>query len=188
MNQLQELETATETFRRRLDAVADGGWDAASPCAGWTVLDVVQHVCWGSRMAALVLGGASREEAVALPNVDMGDGPVAAYVRTAEEQLAAFRQPGALDRVVQHPVMDMPGSMLRMFRVGDLTTHAWDVARATGGDEELPAALVESLWAQLEPIGPLLAASGMFGEGPSGDLGDGAPLQARLLDLTGRRP
>jgi uncharacterized protein (TIGR03086 family) len=188
MDQLQELETATEAFGRRLRAAPDDGWDAVTPCDGWTARDLVQHVCWGSRMSALVLGGATRDEAVAVPAADLGDDLVGAYQRPADEQLAAFRQPGALDRVVQHPVMDMPGSMLRVLRVAELTLHAWDLARATGGDEELPPALVGSLWGQLEPIGPLLAGSGMYGEGPSGSLGDGAPLQARLLDLSGRRP
>jgi hypothetical protein len=29
---------------------------------------------------------------------------------------------------------------------------------------------------------------GVFGEGPSGNVPETAPLQTRLLDLTGRRP
>jgi hypothetical protein len=34
----------------------------------------------------------------------------------------------------------------------------------------------------------MIPATGVFGSGPSGTLGPDAPLQDRLLDLSGRRP
>jgi hypothetical protein len=33
-----------------------------------------------------------------------------------------------------------------------------------------------------------IGKSGFFGSGPSGAVGEDAPLQTRLLDLSGRRP
>ena len=82
---------------------------------------------------------------------------------------------------------DFPGAMRLTFRVGDLTTNTWDLARATGGDEQLHPELVELVWASLEPIRDSIALSGVFGEGPSGTVPDDAPLQDRLIDLLGRR-
>jgi hypothetical protein len=37
-------------------------------------------------------------------------------------------------------------------------------------------------------MAPIIGQIGIFGEGPSGTVGEDAPLQERLLDLTGRRP
>ena len=69
--------------------------------------------------------------------------------------------------------------------------EGWDVrdlARAIGADEALDVGLVEQVWAGLIPMAPVIARSGVFGDGPSGLVGDDAALQARLLDLSGRRP
>ena len=44
------------------------------------------------------------------------------------------------------------------------------------------------VWTQLAPMTPFIAQTGVFGAGPSGEVGQDAPLQVRLLDLTGRRP
>ena len=84
--------------------------------------------------------------------------------------------------------MDMPGAQLLGFRIGGLTLHAWDLARAVGGEETLDADLVEAVWAQLSPMTPFIEQTGVFGAGPSGDVGEDTPLQLRLLDLSGRRP
>ena len=37
-------------------------------------------------------------------------------------------------------------------------------------------------------MAPFIAEIGVFGSGPSGTVAEDAPLQQRLLDLTGRRP
>jgi len=47
----------------------------------------------------------------------------------------AFGASDATERIVHHPAMDMPGAQLLGFRIGGLTLHAWDLARASGGDE-----------------------------------------------------
>jgi hypothetical protein len=93
-----------------------------------------------------------------------------------------------MDRVTEHPAGDFPVPLLLGFRIGDWTVHAWDLARAIGADETLPEDLVAHVWEGIEPLGPILSASGRFGEGASGGVGEQAPLQTRLLDATGRRP
>ncbi len=101
---------------------------------------------------------------------------------------AAFAQEGAMDRIVAHPAMDMPGSMLLSFRIGEYALHGWDLARAVGADDTIEPDVVEALSEIFTPMAGMMAASGMFGEGPSGSVPDDAPLQTKVLDLSGRRP
>ncbi|MFV0315722.1 MAG: TIGR03086 family metal-binding protein, partial [Microthrixaceae bacterium] len=133
--------------------------------------------------------GAHRSEALGyLSGLPLGDDPLATFRANADEQIAAFSGPGAMERIVEHPMGDLPGSKVIQFRIGDLTLHTWDLARAIGGDEELPQPLVAAVWAEMEPLRDNIAMLGLFGEGPSGEVPDDAPLQTRLLDLVGRRP
>ena len=140
-------------------------------------------------MSVLLLHGASADEAMTGLDVDLlGINASAAFSTAASAEYAAFEEVGAMERVVHHPAMDMPGAQLLEFRIGGLTLHAWDLARATGDDETLDTALVQAVWTQLSPMAPFIAQTGVFGIGPSGDVGEDAPLQRRLLDLSGRRP
>ena len=140
-------------------------------------------------MAALLVDGGTRAEAEALfVDATLPDDVMAEFEAGADAQAAAFAAPGAMDRITEHPAGDFPVPLLLGFRIGDWTVHAWDLARAIGADETLPEELVAHVWEGIEPLGPILAASGRFGDGASGAIGEQAPLQTRLLDATGRRP
>lgn len=151
---------------------------------------LAQHVVGANRMTVKLLAGAPADEAVMAMVGDavLGDDPVAAFVESADAQEAAFRQPGAFEATCHHAIGDIPGEMLFGFRVTDFTLHAWDLARAIGADEEIDSELVALLWERMEPMGPALGTTGLFGAGPSGAAGEDAALQHRLLDLSGRRP
>jgi uncharacterized protein (TIGR03086 family) len=69
-------------------------------------------------------------------------------------------------------------------QVGDVTIHSWDLARATGSDEDLDGSLVDAVWTVFEPQAESLAASGLFA--PIVPVPADAPLRVRLLALTGR--
>lgn len=140
-------------------------------------------------MAAALGAGGTRNDAIAVLGVDhLGDDPLGSIEAALGAQLDAFAQPDIAGRVFQHPAGDMPGAQVLRFRVGDLLVHRWDLARAIGADETLDADLVEEVWEGIEPMLPMIAASGVFGSGPSGDVSAEAPLQVRLLDAMGRRP
>jgi uncharacterized protein (TIGR03086 family) len=192
VDSFQALDIAQSEFSRRLRAVSDATWEASTPCNTWTVRDLVDHLIMGNIMTVRLLGGASTEEAMEqLPEdraLRAGREPHAAFVDSADEQARAFREPDAMDRTVHHPAMDMAGAQLLGFRTGDLALHAWDLARAIGADEELDGGLVGHVWEGFQPLALFIGDLGVFGTGPSGRVGEDAPLQRRLLDLTGRRP
>ena len=185
----QSLDVAITEFQRRLDAVTESDWERPTPCDGWTVRDLVGHLVGGCHMSELLLGGADRDEAMtALFALKIEGDPKARFAEGAVAQAAAFGAPGAADRICHHPMRDMPGSDFIWLRVRDTAAHAWDLATALDIDGDLDGDLVEELWAQVEPVAPLLGASGMFGDGASGELPPDATTQHRLLDALGRRP
>lgn len=140
-------------------------------------------------MVATLAAGGSRDDAIAVLGTDhLGDDPIAALRAALDEQLAAFAEPDVLDRVFSHPAGDLPGALMLQFRLTDLVVHQWDVARAIGADETLDPVLTDELWASIEPMAPMMAASGVFGAGASGELGPDASSGLRILDAAGRRP
>jgi uncharacterized protein (TIGR03086 family) len=189
MEPLVALSVAREEFDRRLRAVTAGDWDRSTPCEDWTVRDLVVHVIFGARMTVALLEGATQEEALAVvADATLPADPVAAYADATDAQANAFAAPGAFDRILHHPAGDFPGVVVLNFRIGDHTMHAWDLARAIGADETLNADLVAQVWEGIQPMIPVMGATGRFGTGPSGSVPDDAPLQLRLLDASGRRP
>jgi len=189
MDEMALLWRAGSEFERRLADVTPDRLTRPSPCAEWSVRDLISHVVGESIMSVRLLHGADAKRAmVGLDGDILGADASASFVKAASAEYAAFKEPGAVERTVQHPSMDMPGAQLLGFRIGGLTLHAWDLARGCGGDETLDPELVEAVWAQLSPMAPFIAQTGVFGAGPSGKVGQGAPVQVRLLDLTGRRP
>ena len=183
------LRRAGSEFERRLAAVRVDQLLQPTPCEEWTVRDLVSHVVGESIMSVRLLHGADAEQTMSGLDGDLlrGDA-LAAFATAAAAELEAFEECGAAQRIVHHPAMDMAGAQLRGFRIGGLTLHSWDLARSVGGDESLDAELVEAVWAQLAPMAPFIAQTGVFGVGPSGEVGEDAPLQVRVLDLSGRRP
>src|ERR1035437_7527275 len=189
MESLQLLSRSRAQFESRLAAVRGEDLGRPTPCPGWDVATLVAHVINGDRMAIALLDGASVEESLSgLRPVGPDDDAVELFAAVGTELDQRFAQPGALERVVHHPVGDVPGGMLLGFRAGDRTHHAWDLARAPVQDETLDSDVVAGLWAIAVPNADRLKASGMFGEGASGNVGEDAALQVRLLDLVGRRP
>ena len=183
------LRTAGEQFRALVAQVTPDQFALVTPCADWTVLELIGHVVGGSQMAAAIVGGASRNEAIGLLATDfVGDDPLSAVDVSITLQQSAFELPDVDERVCQHPAGNMPGHQLRSFRISDLLVHQWDLARAIGADETLDPGVVRVVWDDISPMAPVIAQLGVFGNGPSGDIGPDAPLQERLLDLMGRRP
>jgi uncharacterized protein (TIGR03086 family) len=189
MSDVTDLATAQAEIRARVGEIGAGQWDLPTPCDHWNVQALVVHLVEGSRMSGLLLEGASAAESRAAFGVAHGPDLGAELDAAMADELAAFSAPGALEMTIHHPAAgDVPGATLYGFRVGDYLLHSWDVARATGGDESLHEGLVLTTWESLQPMVPFIAQTGVFGSGPSGSVAEDAPVQTRLLDLTGRRP
>jgi uncharacterized protein (TIGR03086 family) len=108
----------------------------------WDVRALINHVVLGCAWEAELVrtGNAPR------PHGDIiGDrAPVDAYTASADAMLASFATPGALERTVTMPAAEISADELAAFRVVDLVSHAWDLARATGQNAELAPDLCEA--------------------------------------------
>ena len=189
MDPLEILDRSAAGFSRVLAVIRPEQWEEPTGNEGRSVRDLVDHVIGGDRMATTILAGGSREDGLAQFARSAADSDrVAAFEECRREMAAAFADEGAMDRMVAHPATDMPGSMLLGFRTGEYALHGWDLARAVGADDTIDPDVAAALLEILTPMSGMLAASGMFGDGPSGTLPDDASVQDRVLDLSGRRP
>ena len=191
MDALEALSQSSEEFEARLRQVGDDQWDLPTPCTEWNVRELTNHMLLGTRMSVQLLAGASQQEVVAGLGDDLMAGnqdPIGNFVDLATQMQEGFAAPNGLEGTVDHPMGEIPRTMFVGFRIMDNGTHAWDLARAIGADEELDADLVSQMWDNIQPMAAGLGELGMFGESSSGHVADDAPLQTRFLDLVGRRP
>jgi uncharacterized protein (TIGR03086 family) len=70
--------------------------------------------------------------------------------------------------------------------MNDLVVHGWDLARATGQDEQIEPGEVERVWADVHELGDNIRQPGVCAEAV--EIGDDAPMQARLPAYLGRDP
>jgi len=175
---LQAL-AATE-FGRRVAAVTD--WDAPTPDSEWTTRDLVAHVVDEQRWIPLLLTGCDYAQAEA-DLEEIGEDLVAEWAKFAARATEAWRDAPA-DTPVHLSTDVVPAGEYLTEQTSDITIHTWDLARATGSEESLPDELVRAVWEYFEPKVEDLADTGLYAAPVEVD--DDAPLQVRLLAITGR--
>jgi uncharacterized protein (TIGR03086 family) len=188
MNELQLLERVVDETTRVIDRVSDTEMANPSPCEGWTVRDVVNHITGGATMFALSVeqGKVPDDEIGRLMGGDnLGDDPRGAWDVAAKHALAAFESPGALDKIVTLPFGEMPASVALSIAVFDVLTHAVDIASATGQQVQDVDLLETALAMGRQMVGPELRQPGVFD--PEQPVAADAPAEIRLLAFAGRR-
>jgi len=158
-------------------AIASDQWDNATPCTDWNVRQLVDHVNgWQTQGGNLL--GMHIPAGAAWPDIE------AAFDATLSDP---SRLTGPVPEFGGIPKHDLAG-----FLIGDLLIHCWDLARAIGADDTLPAAAVEattmglhhapeSLLRGTNPLGAAMMA-------PAVEVSDDASVQDKMIAYTGRRP
>jgi uncharacterized protein (TIGR03086 family) len=169
-----------EEFIAAVRAVPSDRWSSASPCEGWTALDVVDHV---ANVQGLFLPFVGREAAVIPP---VADDPELA-LRTAfasivdvldDPELSTQTFNGGFGETTFESAIDR-------FACFDLVVHRWDLARATGGDETVDPADAERVIEGAKAFGPALRSPGVCGA--EVEVAPDADTTTRMLGLLGRR-
>ncbi|MEZ5323242.1 MAG: TIGR03086 family metal-binding protein [Microthrixaceae bacterium] len=148
----ESLARAQQIASGVLAAVGPDQLDAATPCAEWDVSALIDHLVGAQHWARSAVEGVEMSETgEGSSGGDFG----AAFDAAATRCLAAFEEPGALDRTVDVGMGEMPAGALLGLAVTDTFVHAWDLARATGQatdlDPELAGQILTTSRAHIEP-------------------------------------
>lgn len=127
-----------------IDSVTPEQLELPTPCATWNVGQLIDHLVGGQHWARSGVAGE--------PMTETGDGASqgdfrASFADASQRCLDAFSKDGALDRTVNPGFGDMPATALLGLAITDTFTHAWDLATATGQDNNLAPELAGQLLA-----------------------------------------
>ncbi|SDP47399.1 TIGR03086 family protein [Pedococcus dokdonensis] len=183
------LTTSLTALQQVADGVTDDQLDASTPCAEWTVAQVLLHAAGDQHAWASYVGSG------ALPTYNPFD-PPARPEGTASELVsaavsaatAAWESVDPASEAVPTPLPPVPTLRADLAAAAcalDAAVHAWDVAVATGQPspltDELAAALEPGARTVVEPLRGFAYAAPLApeaGEGPA----------AALLRYLGRDP
>jgi uncharacterized protein (TIGR03086 family) len=186
MTDITELHAqALEATGRIVRGIAAGRWHASTPCPGWDVRTLVNHLVSGNLWAAeLAAGGTIEGVGSRLGGDLLGAEPARSYDASAKVAAEAFRRPGALDAPCAVSYGPVPGSVYAGHRFFDVFIHGWDLATATGQDARLDAGLMKACREVIEPqIEAFRGAGALADPLPARP---GASAQARFLAMLGR--
>jgi uncharacterized protein (TIGR03086 family) len=164
---------SADAFSQRYDAITDEQWAASTPCDGWTVKDLVDHAV-----------GVQVGYTAGLVGADIPEG--ADWPTTRDAIRAALGQEGALDGTTEmQPMGTVPKTVPMGISASDMLIHTWDLARAIGADETLPAAAVTATHSGLQRFPEqAMRGEGMFGAAV--ECADDADEQTKMLSFAGR--
>jgi uncharacterized protein (TIGR03086 family) len=181
MTEISERYRArAERFAETIAAVPADGWSNASPCTEWTAADVARHVV---DTCSMFEGLVARPLTTRPSAEDDAAGAFDAawhqvYDELNDPKLAEEEFDGFFGRTSFESAVDR-------FLSIDLVIHRWDLAKAIGGDLEIPAADVEAAFAAARAFGDTGRSPGVFGEELQAP--EGSDEQTRMLAYVGRK-
>ena len=167
-------QQAADCFEAKVAEVGDDQWDAATGCGDWTVRDLVDHtVFWQANLGQVLGTGSSAEDG---------------WESIKSAVAGALEDPLALEGTIEGgPMNGMPKHQAMGLATTDVLLHAWDLARAIGADDELPAAAVEAAHLGLTRMPEqMLRQPNLFG--PIVEVPEDASAQDKLIGFSGRQP
>jgi uncharacterized protein (TIGR03086 family) len=167
-------------------AGAQPSLDASTPCDGWTVRRLIDHLLAGQAMFAAAPAGGEIAPPPDPPPALTGDDPAAQYEDARKATIAAYAQPGVMESMLSGG--QMPAMQVLGIAFCDQLIHGWDLARATGQDPTMPVDLAAFAHQLLDGrIGDDSRGPGK-NFGPAVAIADDASAQAKLLAYCGRTP
>jgi uncharacterized protein (TIGR03086 family) len=139
MDLIAGIQDAATEFSRLVDGTRPDQLDNPTPCADFTVRDLINHVASGATMFAIAFDQGSVPEAELGPLFGdvLGDDYKAALASAIDKAGTAFTKPGALDGKVTLPFGEFAREDALGLAVFDVMVHAWDLASATGQELRL---------------------------------------------------
>lgn len=196
MNEQDLFVLADTTLQGVVEQIRDDQWTmtmpstfaTSDPSRTITLREVINYHAYDDAWVPDTLAGRTMDEVGkdAFSGDLLGDDPKGNFARIVAAATTAVRALDDLDRIVHISYGDYPAREYLWHITSFRGLRADDIAEVIGIDSALPADLVQGLWDQIEPHAEEWRAIGVFG--PKVDVPDDAPLQDRLLGLTGRQP
>lgn len=174
------LDRALGYTRARLAAVHDDLLGRSTPCAAWTLADLLAHMEDGLDAFTEAAGGA-----VEVRGGNRAAGRVGSIQQKACALLTAWSRPAPGDVVIEGAGgLDLGTPLLVATAALEVTVHGWDIGQSTGEGAPIPAGLAR----QLLPIAYRLVGAGDRATrfAPIRAVPAMAPYDQRLLGFLGR--
>lgn len=169
--------------------VTDDQLSASTPCADFSVGDVVHHL--GG--LALAFAAAARKDRGPLtgtpPTVDASQLDPdwrTDYPSRLTELAQAWMDRAAWQGMTRIAAMDMPGEAVGPVALTEVVIHGWDVARATGQTYDVDPDIADAVLANVAQFAAQGPVEGLFG--PAVPVADDASVLDRIIALSGRDP
>lgn len=186
---------ADRALQRTVGQISPDQWsmtipaDFATTAAGPTTLrEVVNYHAMEDAWVPDMLAGRTIDQvgAAAYAGDLLGDDPVSRFGHWVDQAIAAVEKIDDLQRTVHCSFGDFTTQQYLLQTNYFRGLRAYDIARVIGADTTLPDDLVQGLWDELQPVVDEWRTYGVVG--PEVEVPEDAPLQDRLLGLTGRKP
>ena len=180
---MEILDALDQTFEHAphvIGNVRPDQLDNKTPCAEWTVRDLLEH------QIGVVAGLGAAAAGEPRPSFTLGNDPAAQFAEVSAATLQAWRAPGALDQMIDAGPGPMPGRVLAGINLLDTATHTWDLATATGQPPALPAGVAAAAIEASQQIVTPQLREGRFG--PAVAAPEGADATTQLIAFLGRTP
>jgi uncharacterized protein (TIGR03086 family) len=192
VNEKDVFILADQSLKDVVDQIRDDQWDTAVPAdmtrkPGTTLRETINYHAYDDAWVPDVLAGRTIEEVGDKYAGDLlGDHPKLNFAAIVETAVLAVRGFDDLDRMVHLTYGDFSARdyLRHITSFRGLRVH--DIAKFIGAGTTMPPDLVQGLWDEIAPEAEAWRAMGVFG--PAVDVPEDAPLQDRLLGLTGRQP
>lgn len=189
-----DLRPAAEQLAALVSGVRDDQLEASTPCGGYQLGDLLDHV---GRLALAFAAAATKATAPDGLNMQMPSGDAARLGDDWRKQVpadltllaAAWRAPDAWEGMTHIAGFEAPAGDVGQTAVNELVVHGWDVARATAQAFEPDADMVEACFEFAELISqPGMEQAREPAFGPVVDVDDDRTRLDQLLALNGRDP
>ena len=143
MQPIDQLSYIVPTLTALVDRIEPTQLNDPTPCAEFTVHDVLDHMFVGGSTFAYSFRGEQAPEIKAPPVY--GRVPAAELRAAMEDLLEAVKSPGATERTISAPIGDVPGEVFARFVAFDGLMHCWDLATATGLSFDVPPSVIDAV-------------------------------------------
>lgn len=201
---IELLEQGFAWTAERVAQVGPDDLDTPTPCDGWQLRDLLDHMLGSlDRLAGAAEGEVAEAQvrtdapapsaspaltdaptASPAPTDRLGDDcGLAAFAAVRQRAMDVWHQPDVMGRTCELPLGSLPALVAAHINLVEVVVHGWDVSQSTGEAAAIPPELAEPILEfSRQAIGP--ARGGAFG--PDLEVGDTVP--DRVVAFLGRKP